>query len=140
MLDFLSTQQSRIRTYTLLAAGGGLAIAAAALGINDNPPGILFAYLAAIAFVLAFVHPWSTLKQFRRLLYASVLGFACFVLLHNVFDAIVHNASMAGALQTLLEVLAGAAFFIATLLCPAAFLVSVTGLGILYIGSRRQSM
>lgn len=140
MMDFLSPQRNKIRTLILLVISGLLAIIAAAIGVSDNPPGILFAYLATITFVLAFVHPWRTLKQFRRLLYASVLGFAFFVLLHNVFEAIAHNDSMAGALQTLLEALAGAAFFIATLLCPAAFLVSAIGLGVLYIGSRRQSM
>ncbi|HLF72701.1 MAG TPA: hypothetical protein VI524_00005 [Anaerolineales bacterium] len=114
MLDALSTPHNRIRTLILLGACGLSAIAA--VGIDDNPPGILLAFLAAIAFVLAFVHPWRTARQFRFLLYASVLGFPLFVILNNVFKAVAHNSATAGALQNLLQGLAVAAFFLATLI------------------------
>src|SRR4030067_1330789 len=127
MIDAFSTPHNRIKTLTLVVMCGLSAIAAAAVGIDDNPPGILLAFLAATAFVLAFVHPWRTARQFRFLLYASVLGFALFAILNNVFAAVAHNSATAGALQNLLQGLAVAGFFLATLICPAAFIVGAVG-------------
>src|SRR3990172_3939345 len=103
MIDAFSTPHKRIKTLILLLICGLSAIAAAAIGINDNPPGILFALLAATAFVLAFVHPWRTARQFRFLLYSSVLGIALFAILNNVFAAVAHNPATAGALPKLLQ-------------------------------------
>ena len=70
MIGALSTPQNRIKTLILLVICGLLAIAAAAVGIDDNLPGILLAYLAATAFVLAFVHPWRSARKFMFLLLA----------------------------------------------------------------------
>lgn len=134
----LSTPRNRIWTLMLLVIGSLLAIAAAAAGIDDNLPGILLAYLAAIAFVLAFVHPWRTTRQFRFLLYASVLGFVVFALLNNVFAAVAHNSATTGVLQNILQGLAVAAFFLATLICPAAFIVGAVGLVAMFVRSRRR--
>ena len=138
MIDALSTLHNRIRTLILLVICGLSAIAAAAVGIDDNPPGILLAFLAATAFVVAFVHPWRTARQFRLLLYASVPGLALFVILNNVFAAVAHNSATAGALQTLLQGLAVAAFFLATLICPAAFIVGAVGSVAMFIRSRHR--
>jgi hypothetical protein len=138
MIDAFSTPHNRIKTLILLVICGLSAIAAAAVGIDDNPPGILLAFLAATAFVLAFVHPWRTARQFRFLLYASVLGFALFAILNNVFAAVAHNSATAGALQNLLQGLAVAAFFLATLICPAAFIVGAVGSVAMFIRSRRR--
>lgn len=84
MTDSLTSSQNKIRTQILLAVCGLLAIAAAAVGIDDNPPGVLPAYLAALAFVRAFVHPWRTAGQFRRLVYASVLGAVLLIVLAGI--------------------------------------------------------
>ena len=138
MIDTFSTPHNRIKTLILLVICGLSAIAAAAVGIDDNPPGLLLAFLAATAFVLAFVHPWRTARQFRLLLYASVLGLALFVILNNVFAAVAHNSANAGALQNLLQGLAVAAFFLATLICPAAFIVGAVGSVAMFIRSRRR--
>lgn len=138
-MDAFSTPRNRIKTLMLLAICGLSVIAAAAVGINDNPPGILLAFLAATAFVLAIVHPWRTARQFRFLLYASLLGLALFVLLNNVFAAVAHNSATTGALQILMQGLAVAAFFLATLICPAAFIVGAVGSVVLFIRSRRRS-
>ena len=138
MIDTFSTPHNRIKTLILLLICGLSSIAAAAVGINDNPPGILLAFLAATAFVLAFVHPWRTARQFRFLLYASVLGIALFAILNNVFAAVAHNSVTAGALQNLLQGLAVAAFFLATLICPAAFIVGAVGSVAMFIRSRRR--
>jgi hypothetical protein len=71
-MDAFSTPQNRIKTFILLFVCGLLAIAAAVLGIDDNPPGILLAFLAALALILAFVHPWRTEREFLFLLLASI--------------------------------------------------------------------
>jgi hypothetical protein len=138
MIEAFSTSRNRNRTFILFAVCGVLAIAAAAIGIDDNPPGLLLAYLSASAFVLAFVHPWRTARQFRFLLYASVLGFALFAILNNVFAAVAHNSATAGALQNLLQGLAVASFFLATLICPAAFIVGAVRSVAMFIRSRRR--
>jgi len=137
--ETISTPHNRIKTLILLVICGLLAIAAATVGIDDNPPGILLAYLAATAFVLAFVHPWRTARQFRILLFASVLGLALFVILNNVFAAVAHNSATAGALQKLLQGLAVAAFFLATLVFPAALIVGAVGSVAMFIRNRRRS-
>lgn len=65
------TLGNRNKMFALLTLCGLFTIGAAVLGIDDNPPGILFAYLAAFAFVLAFAHPWQTARPFVLLLLAA---------------------------------------------------------------------
>ena len=98
-----STPSNRNKTFILLAICGLLAIAAVAVGIDDNPPGILLAFLAATAFVLAFVHPWRTAKKFMFLLLASILGFVLFIILNIILDTATQNPATSGALQDLLN-------------------------------------
>jgi drug/metabolite transporter (DMT)-like permease len=138
MIDALSTLHNRIRTLILLVTCGLSAIAAATVGIDDNPPGILLAFLAATAFVLAFVHPWRTSRQFRRLLYASALGFVVFGLLHNVFEAIASNLGSSGLVQDLFNGAGAALFLIATLVCPPGLLVGAVGAVVMAIRNRRR--
>ena len=139
MIDVSSTPHNRIKTLILLVICGLSAIAAAAVGIDDNPPGILLAFLAATAFVLAFVHPWRTARQFRFLLYASVLGFALFAILNNVFAAVAHNSATAGALQDLLQSpVADAVSIIIAMICPAAIIVGAVGSVAMFIRNRRR--
>ena len=139
MIDALSTPRNRIRTLIFLVISGLSAIAAAAVGIDDNPPGILLAFLAAIAFVLAFVHPWRTSRQFRRLLYASVLGFVVSVLFHNVFEAIASNLGSSGLVHDLFNGAGAVLFLIATLVCPSGLLVGAVGALIMFIRNRRRA-
>ena len=138
MIEALSTPRNRIRTLILLATCGLAAIAAAAAGIDDNPPGILLAFLAATAFVLAFVHPWRTSRQFRRLLYASALGFVVFGLLHIVFEAIAFNLGGSGLVPDLLNVAGAVCFLIAVLVCPPGLLVGAVGAVVMAIRNRRR--
>jgi hypothetical protein len=139
MLQALATPQDRSRTLILLAIAGATAIAATLVGISDNPPGILLALAAAVALVLAFVHPWRTSTQFRRLLVTSALGFLLFAVLHNVFEALAGMWEHIAVLNGLLDGLAAAAFLLATLVCPAAFLASVAALVIGLTLNRRRS-
>lgn len=138
MINALSTPRNRLRTLILLGICGLLAIAAASVGISDNPPGILLAFLAATAFVLAFVHPWRTSRQLRRLLYASLLGFALFVILNELFEAFFEPAGLhatnPGALDHVLNGLALAVFF----LSAAGIIVGVVGSVTMFVRGRRR--
>ncbi len=89
----------RIITLILLAVCGLLAIAASVIGIDDNPPGILLAFLAATAFILAFVHPWRTPRKFLFLLLASVLGFGLFIILNILLDSITQNPATSDSIS-----------------------------------------
>jgi hypothetical protein len=136
MIEALPTSTNKIRTLAFLAICGLAAIGAAVTGIDDHPPGILLAYMAATAFVLAFVHPWRSARRFFSLLIASLLGVALFVLLNNVFAAIAHAPGTTGVLQVLLQALAVAAFVLATLVLPAAILVGAAGSLAMFMRSR----
>jgi len=139
MIEAFSTPHARSLTFILLAFCGLLAIAAAAIGIDDNPPGILLAFLAAIAFVLAFVHPWRTARKFMFLLLASVLGFVLFIILNIIFDSVAQNPATSGALQDLMQSPAvDALSLITALICPAAFIVGAVGSVVMFIRNRRQ--
>jgi len=138
MIEALSTPRTRRRTFILFAVCGVLAIAALAVGIDDNPPGLLLAFLSASAFVLAFVHPWRTSKQFRYLIYASALGFVVFGVLSNVFEAIASNLGGSGLVNSLFNGAGAACFLVATLLCPPGLLVGAVGAVILYFRERHS--
>jgi len=69
MIDAFSTRSNKIKTLILLVICGWSAIASVVLGIDDNPPGVLLALFAAIAFILAFSHTWRTTRKFIFLLY-----------------------------------------------------------------------
>ena len=141
MIDAFSTQPNRIRTFTLLVICGLLAIAAAAVGIDDNLPGILLAYLAATAFVLAFVHPWRSARKFMFLLLASVLGFVLFVILNIIFDSVAQDPATSSALRDLMQSPAiNALNLIIALIFPAAFIVGAVGSVAMFIRNRRQPM
>jgi uncharacterized membrane protein (UPF0136 family) len=139
MIDAFSTPHNRIKTLILLVICGLLVIAAAAVGISDNPPGILLAFLAATAFVLAFVHPWRTERQFIFLLLASILGFVLFIILNIILDTVAQNPATTGVIQKLLQSPAIDAFsMIIAMICPAAFIVGAAGSVVMFIRSRRQ--
>ena len=106
--------QSRRLTLLLLVISGALAAAAGVVGIDDNLPGQSLAWLSATALVLAFVHPWRTSRRFLLLIGASALGFVVFA----VLSAAMENAGVGGG---------GVFFLLALFLCPAAFLVGITG-------------
>jgi uncharacterized membrane protein (UPF0136 family) len=140
MTSALSTPHDRKITLIFLAICGLLAIAAVIVGIDDNPPGILLAYLAATAFVLAFVHPWRTARKFMLFLLASVLGFVLFVILNITLDTVAQDPANTGTLQDLLESPAIEALsIIIALICPAALIVGVVGSVAMFIRGRRRS-
>jgi len=139
MIAAFSTPHNRTKTLILLEVCGLLAIAAAAVGIDDNLPGVLLAFLAATVFVIAFVHPWRTAKKFALLLLASVLGFVLYIILNIILDTAIQDSATAGALQELLQSPVVAAFsIIIAMLCPAAFIVGAVGAVAMFMRSRRR--
>jgi hypothetical protein len=134
MLEAFSTPHNRTMTVVFLAACAASAIAAVAVTVSDNPPGLLLAFLAAAAFILAFAHPWRTARPFRLLFYGSVLGVVFFAVLHNVFEAM----PTAGGLHSLLQAVSVAAFFLAVFLFPPAFLIGTAGWVAMGIRNRRR--
>jgi len=126
-------------TLILLAICGLLAIAAVVVGIDDNLPGILLAFLAATAFVLAFVHPWRTARKFMFLLLASILGFVLFIILNIILDTVAQNPANTGTLQDLLQSPAIDAFIIIiAMICSAAIIVGAVGSVAMFIRNRRR--
>ena len=139
MIDAFSTPRNRIKTFIFLVTCGLLAIASVVVGIDDNPPGVLLAYLAATAFVLALVHPWRTSRKFIFLLLASMLGFVLFVILNIIFDSIAQNPATSSALQDLLQShVVDALSLITVLICPAAFIIGAVGSVSMFIHNRRR--
>jgi hypothetical protein len=124
MLKSLS-KANRTRALLLLATCVVLAVAASVVGIEDNLVGISAATLSATALVLALVHHWRSSVQFRRLIYASILGGVVFV-------------QMPGALDRLLEVAATAFFLVAGFLCVPGLLAGTIGAIAAGIWERRQ--
>ena len=139
MSGVFPTLGNRTKMFVFLTLCGLSTIGAAVLGIDDNPPGILLAYLAAFAFILAFAHSWQTARSFVLLLLVSVIGLVLFVILNNLFAAVAHNPATVGTFQKLMQALAVSAFFLGTLIFPAGFIVGVVGSIAMFIRSRRRA-
>ena len=134
-----STPGNRNKTFILLAICVLLAIAAVVVGIDDNPPGILLAFLAASAFVLAFVHPWRTAKKFLYLLLAAILGFVIYTILNIILDTSAQDPAASAGLQDLLDSpVFNALSIIIIMICAAAFIVGVIGAVAMALRNRRR--
>jgi uncharacterized membrane protein (UPF0136 family) len=139
MFAAFSTPSNRNKSFILLAICGLLAIVAAAVGIDDNPLGILLAFLSATAFVLAFVHPWRTARKFMILLLASVIGFVLFVILSIKLDIAAQDPATADGLRNLIESpVVNALNIIIIMICTAAFIVGAVGSAAMFIRNRRR--
>ena len=138
MIEALSTPRKRVTTVVLLAIAAVLAAAAGIVGISDNPPGILLAYSAAAALVLAFVHPWRTSRQFRYFFYISFVGFALLVVVHNVFEVVAGRMGGPAFVVAVLQGIQVAAFLIAVLICPSALVIGAVGAVVMWIRNRRR--
>jgi len=139
MIEAFSTPTNRTKTLLYLVISGLSAIAAVVVGIDDNPPGLLLAILAAIAFVLAFSHPWRATRKFMLLLLASLLGFVLFVIVSIVSDSVVQNPGSSVALKNLIEShVIEAVYVILLMILSGAFIVGVAGSVVMFIRNRRQ--
>jgi hypothetical protein len=127
MMQAFSTPSNRKRTFTLFGICVALAVAAAAVGVADNLPGILLAFASAGAFIVAFVHPWRAPKHFLWLIGAFGLGFIASAVLHNVLYGAAQKVGASGVVHNLLSGAGVAFFLVAVLVCPPGLLVGIVG-------------
>jgi hypothetical protein len=122
--SFLKGWRTRL---ALLACAAVLVGASLAVGISDNPPGILLAFLSSIAVVLALTLGLRTKRHFELLLLWSLVSLVIAGILHNVFEA---AASVAGVawLKAVGEAVGVVFFLVAIFLCPAGAVVGGVGL------------
>jgi riboflavin transporter FmnP len=127
----------RVKTIILLVLCISSAIGAVVIGIDDNLPGIVLAFLAALSFILAFVHPWRTARKFLRLLLAAVLGLILFVVVNILIDTAVQNPTTPLALRELTDSPAFETMsIIIIMILPAAILIGIVGWIVMVIRSR----
>ena len=140
MIDAFSKLGNKNKTVILLVVCGLLTIISAVIGVDDNPPGFLLAFLAATAFVLAFVHPWRTVRKLMFLLLASVIGFVLFVILSIILDSVTQNPTTSRAIQNLIESPTVNVINISIImLCAATFVIGAIGSVVMFVRSRRQT-
>jgi len=137
MFEAFTTPEHRNRSLLLLVISGALAAAAAAVGIDDNPPGIVLAYLSTTVLVLAFVHHWRTWKRYRRLIYAACLAFVASAVLSNVLELIGSRLGEQSPIAVPFNVVGAFFFLVATLLCPPGLVVGIIGSIVAYRRERR---
>lgn len=100
--------------------------ASALVGISDNPPGLLLAFLASLCVVLALTLGWHHPRRHLFLFVGSLLAFVVAAALHNLLEAAAARVT-APSLQAAAEAL-GVAFFLAAIfLCPAGLAVAAIG-------------
>ncbi len=126
-MQVLSNPGNRKRALFILAVCAALAAASAIVGISDNPPGIVLAFLSAGAFIVAFVHPWRTPRPFLLLLLAAAIGFVVLAAGHNFFEVVGDRIAGPPLLKGLLQGVGVIAFLLAILVAPAAFVVGAVG-------------
>ena len=131
-----SYSRRRLTSLLLLAIGALALIVAFVVGIGDNPPGLALMYTAVTAFLLAWVHPWRSIRRFVILLLASLIGFPVAVVLHNLFYALAELAAEFAGLVQVLGLLEGFFFIVAVVICPPGIIVGVLGAVILAIRHR----
>ena len=136
MLRPFSTPQFRNVTFALTLVSFVFLVGAVGLGIDDGPPGLLFAFLAPITFSLAFVHPWRTARQFRVLFYIAGLPLPVFFALHNLADVYASRVANGPLLHAALSALDVASFLLAIVACPAVMAVGIVGAIIMFIRER----
>jgi hypothetical protein len=104
-----------------------LVVAAFAVGISDNPPGIVLLYGAGMTAVLTLAHGWRSPEKFGYLLLGSILGFFVMAVIHNFAEVGAERISHLPVLAFLLTVVSVVGFFAAVIVCPAAGVVGFLG-------------
>ena len=130
-VDSIRKRNRRV-TYTLATACVVSLAAALAVGIEDNLPGISLLYFSGILLTLAFVHHWRSTKKFLVLAGFSAIGFVLFVALHNFTHAGADLAADVAVVTRLLQAISVVSFFLALIVCPAAFVVGLAGAVVMF--------
>lgn len=132
ILLFIKEQIKRPKTLPLVGSGSVLIIFALIMGIVDNLPGIIVAFVGLIMIVFAGVHHWREARIFGTLFAVSLISFPVLVLLHNIFDGINQNIGTIPVLNQLLTGLAVISFLGAIFLTPAAAVIGAVA-GLFYL-------
>ena len=127
------TKKRRTLTFTLVGIGTVLLIGPFLLGINNRPPGLLASYVGSTALCAAFVHRWREAKKYLFLGVASLIGFALFVILHNLFYALGEKYADVVVVSQLLAGLSVVSFLAAILVCPPGFFIGAVGALVLHL-------
>lgn len=114
-------------TLVFFIAGIVMTVTSLIMGISDNLPGIILLYSGLTVILLGFVHHWRSLKKFLVLLGISFGGFILFVILHNGMYALSIMTADIAVLKQILDIIGGAFFIIAVLVCPVGVVVGLTG-------------
>ncbi len=122
-----SASRPRRTTAWLMGATAVLTIAALAVGISDNPPGIALLYAAGLTLVLSVTHRWSGSKNFARLLLGAVIGFFLLVAIHNFAEVGAERIPQVPLIPLVLTAISVVAFLAAVIVCPMAGLVGAVG-------------
>ncbi len=113
--------------FALVALGCLSLVAALAVGIADNLPGIVLLFGAIICWTLAVVRRWSRPKSFLWLALGAAVGFLVFAVLHNVFFGLGKMAADQPFLHGLFEVLHVVSFLLAVIVAPPVLVVGLIG-------------
>lgn len=130
-VDPFSKRNKRV-TYILATACIVSLAAALVVGISDNLPGISLLYFSGILLILTFVHHWRSTKKFLVLAGFAAIGLILFVALHNFAHGGAELAADIFVLEQLLHGISIVSFFLALIVCPAAFVVGLAGAVILF--------
>ena len=136
MLKAFAASQHRRTTLIFLAVFCLAAIGALVIWLDGNTPANVLALVVSVALVLVFVHPWRRAREFKYLFYASALGFAVFVILHNLFEAGAVAMESVAPLQAIFQVLSVVAFLAAIFVCPPALIIGLGGVLIVVFRGR----
>ncbi len=137
MIFISPNRQDRERSLLLLGSSAILALGALGFGIQDNSPGLLLAYLAAVALVLVFVHAWRSWRSFVWLAGGALFGIGLFAELHDLFEGLARAHLGVGVGGALLAGVGTACFLIAALLGPALLLVALGGFLVRFAAEHR---
>ena len=113
--------------FGLVALGALVFVAALAVGIADNLPGIALLFGAIICWTLAVVRRWSRPKSFLGLALGAAVGFLVFAVLHNVFYGLGQMATDRPFLHGLCEVLHVVSFPLAVIVAPPVLVLGLVG-------------
>jgi hypothetical protein len=122
-----SLSPSKRITVWLLGATGVLTAAALAVGIADNPPGIVLLYGAGLTLVLALTHGWRSSKKFGLLFLGAIVSFFVLAAVHNFAEVGAHRIVDIPVIPLVLTVISVVGFIAAVILCPVAGLVGAVG-------------
>lgn len=113
-------------TLLLVVVGIAFLAIAWAVGISDNPPGIVLTYLGIGTLIVAAVHRWREPRKFLWLLLVSALGLIFFAFVHNLGYAAAESET-ADWFQAIMGAVSVTAFLLAVLVCPAGCVVGAVG-------------